>query len=347
LESRAAQSAANKSRASAKAERLEVAAIAADKLAKSYRKSHGQRDRERAAHRRLLEEQTERDNHSRFLASAREADLENGLLALEAKFAEAAMKSSAAAHVHAGELQVLKDKLQRVGAAQAARNEGHATQACALKQANASRLVVLEARLAEADSVASARVRELETQVNAFAGDAELRPIVGLWQRRAARLEEKLHEIGEHAYVGDADYNALAPHLQQRLNAIAALADCDPNDSSEYDDDGADDADDSSVATDDSVDDAREDGTADAEEGEAVQVDECGVILGLLPSLDVSATLVRVIQALRTASCATLTRLATNFRVLTGDSADVYERSIADAILEVFDRCGRLNPRAA
>ena len=60
-----------------------------------------------------------------------------------------------------------------------------------------------------------------------------------------------------------------------------------------------------------------------------------------LPSLDVSANRVRVIQALRTASCATLTRLATAFRVLTGDSMDVYESSIADAILVVFDRCGR------
>ena len=78
-----------------------------------------------------------------------------------------------------------------------------------------------------------------------------------------------------------------------------------------------------------------------------MQEDECGAILGLLPSLDVSANRVRVIQALRTASCATLTRLATALRVLTGDSMDVDESSIADAILEVFDRCGRLNPRAA
>ena len=83
------------------------------------------------------------------------------------------------------------------------------------------------------------------------------------------------------------------------------------------------------------------------EEGEAAQEDKCGAILGLLPSLGVSATRVRVIQALRIASCETLTRLATTFRVLTGDSADVYENSIADAILEVLDRCGRLNPRAA
>jgi hypothetical protein len=79
---RAAQSAADKSRARAEDARLEVAAIAADKLEKTNRKSQGERDRERAAHRRLLDEQTERDNHSRFLAIAREADLAIGLLAL-------------------------------------------------------------------------------------------------------------------------------------------------------------------------------------------------------------------------------------------------------------------------
>ena len=67
---RAEQSAADKSRARAEDERLEVAAVAADKLAKANRKLQGERDRERAAHRRLLDEQTERDNHSRFLASA-------------------------------------------------------------------------------------------------------------------------------------------------------------------------------------------------------------------------------------------------------------------------------------
>ena len=189
--------------------------------------------------------------------------------------------------------------------------------------------------------MASARVRELEAQVNVYAGDAALRPIIAVWQRRADRLEEKLHEIGEHAYVGDADYNALAPHLQQRLNAIAALADCDPTDSSEYDDDGADDADDSSVATDDSVDDARTDGTAGAEKGAAAPEDICGAFLRVLPSLDVSANRVDVIGALRTDNQAKLTSLAEMFRILTGDSADVYEDSIAKAILEVFDRCGR------
>ena len=78
-----------------------------------------------------------------------------------------------------------------------------------------------------------------------------------------------------------------------------------------------------------------------------MQEDECGAILGLLPSLDVSANRVRVIQALRTANSATHARLATWFKVLTGDSADVYESSIAKAILEVFARYGRLNPRAA
>jgi len=48
-----------------------------------------------------------------------------------------------------------------------------------------------------------------------------------------------------------------------------------------------------------------------------------------------------VIGALRTANQAKLTSLAEMFRILTGDSADVYEDSIAKAILEVFDRCGR------
>ena len=72
-----------------------------------------------------------------------------------------------------------------------------------------------------------------------------------------------------------------------------------------------------------------------------MQEDECGTNLGLLPSLDVSANRVRVIQALRTASSATLTSLAEAFGVLTGDDADVYEDSIAEAILEAFDRCGR------
>ena len=52
---RAAQSAVDKSRARAEVECLEVAAIAADKLEKANRKLQGERDRERAAHRRLLE----------------------------------------------------------------------------------------------------------------------------------------------------------------------------------------------------------------------------------------------------------------------------------------------------
>jgi hypothetical protein len=97
----------------------------------------------------------------------------------------------------------------------------------------------------------------------------------------------------------------------------------------------------SSVATDDSVDDAREDVTVGAEAGEAAPEDICGAILRVLPSLDVSATRVDVIRALRTANQAKLTSLAEMFRVLNGDSADVYEDSIAKAILEVFDRWGR------
>jgi hypothetical protein len=166
-------------------------------------------------------------------------------------------------------------------------------------------------------------------------------------------LEIKLDEIYEHARVDGADYDRLAPHLQQRLKAIADLAFLEPVGSSvamgdgDDDVDGADDADDSSVATDDSDDDARGDGTADEEEGEAALEADCGTILRLLPSLDVSATRDRVVQALRTANQANLTILAEAFSVLTGDSADVYEDSIAKAIVGVFDRYRRLNPRAA
>ena len=177
--------------------------------------------------------------------------------------------------------------------------------------------------------------------------------------KQELQLTGSLHAIGQliddndalsHVFASAA---AHAAHILRMMDDIAALAAGDAVDSSVATEDSVDDAredgtadaegdaDDASVATDDSAVDASEDGTADAEEGEAAQEDECGAILGLLPSLDVSANRVRVIQALRTASYATLTRLATAFGVLTGDSADVYESSIADAILEIFGRCGR------
>ena len=54
--------------------------------------------------------------------------------------------------------------------------------------------------------------------------------------------------------------------------------------------------------------------------------------------MDVSADRVRVIKALRTADNTKLTSIATTFGILTSDDMDVYEDSIANAILDVLAR---------
>jgi hypothetical protein len=212
-----------------------------------------------------------------------------------------------------------------------------------------------------AESIAN-HLREIDGIAGLAAGDADDSSVTtdgAVLTEQETQLTGRLHAIGQliddyydldHPFASDA---AHMEHILRMRDKIADLAAGNAVDSSVATDDSVDDAradvtadavgdaDDSSVATDDSVDDARTDGTAGAEKGAAAPEDICGAILRVLPSLDVSATRVDVIRALRTANQAKLTSLAEMFRILTGDSADVYEDSIAKAILEVFDRCGR------
>ena len=99
---------------------------------------------------------------------------------------------------------------------------------------------------------------------------------------RVRELEKTLREIGVHARVDDADYEKLAPHLQQRLDAIVGLVDDstydndddgdDDYDDDDYDDDEAGGADDSSVATDEDDDGAS--GGSEKLENEAATLDD-------------------------------------------------------------------------
>ena len=199
---RAAQSAADKSRARAEVERLEVAAIAAVKLTEANRKLQAERDRARATNRRLLAEQSERANSSALQASAREVALETELHALQVKSVQMTTVASADARVQRKELQALTVKLQLAADVHDARRQDHAIDAHAWKKATASELadqkkahasslVAFEARLAAADMVAIGRIRNLESDMR--------------------DLEIKLDEIYEHARVDGADYDRLAP----------------------------------------------------------------------------------------------------------------------------------------
>jgi hypothetical protein len=213
----------------------------------------------------------------------------------------------------------------------------------------------------DAESIAN-HLSEIDDIAGLAAGDADDSSVTtdgAVLTEQETQFTGRLHAIGQliddyydldHLFASDA---AHMEHLLRIMDDIADLAAGNAVDSSvaadgSVDDARADgtadaegDADDSSVATDDSADDAREDGTADAEEGEAAPEVVCGAIFWVLPSLDVSATRVDVIRALRTANQAKLTSLAEIYRILTVDSADVYEDTIAKAILEVFDRCER------
>lgn len=60
------------------------------------------------------------------------------------------------------------------------------------------------------------------------------------------------------------------------------------------------------------------------------------MILVVLPSLDAAADRARVVSALRSATTAVLTGLATMFDILTGDNFDVYEKSLAAAVMETL-----------